>query len=193
MDWMESYRIDDELDTFYEVGYISKAHGIRGEVFIRLFNLQAEWLDQAQSLELTSRVQHLGKVHRLSIQSQRRHKEGVICKFTEVNTRNAAEDLKGWTVLLNRTLLTSEANKNDDLYLLELEGFRLVDKKEGEIGIVNGFLVGEMQDLLEVSTPEGVLQVPYVDDFIIRIDREKRLIEMDLPEGLTELVDRTRK
>ncbi len=41
---------------------------------------------------------------------------------------------------------------------------------------------------MKINTPAGKeLLIPFHEDFIISIDKRKKIIIMDLPEGLTEI------
>ena len=57
-----------------------------------------------------------------------------------------------------------------------------------EVGLIRDVLENSPNDLFVVETegnPE--ILIPVSDDWIVRVDRENRKIEMTLPEGLTEV------
>jgi len=56
------------------------------------------------------------------------------------------------------------------------------------LGSVNEIIENPGHSLLQVSIPGGrVLLVPFHEDFIVSVDAAKKIIIMDIPEGLTEL------
>ncbi|MDE6338284.1 MAG: ribosome maturation factor RimM [Muribaculaceae bacterium] len=70
----------------------------------------------------------------------------------------------------------------------DLEGFRVVDKDLGEIGELESIDDSTENQLFIVRTHDGEeVFIPIVDDFIVDIDQENRIINTSLPEGLVEL------
>jgi 16S rRNA processing protein RimM len=56
------------------------------------------------------------------------------------------------------------------------------------LGEVTNIIENPGQILLILKSPEGKeILIPFHEDFIVSINKKKKLIEMDLPEGLTEI------
>ena len=56
------------------------------------------------------------------------------------------------------------------------------------LGIVTEIIQNPGQWLLNVSSPEGRnMLIPLHEDFIVKIDKVKKILVMDIPEGLTEI------
>ena len=86
--------------------------------------------------------------------------------------RNDVEDYMGEELLLG-----------DDL-----EGYRVVDKDLGEIGVLESIDSSTENELFVVRTPDDEeVYIPIVDDFIVDIDQENGIINTSLPEGLVDL------
>ena len=51
------------------------------------------------------------------------------------------------------------------------------------MNIINNY----QQDLIEVMYIEKKLLIPYVDEMIIQIDHNEKVIEMELPDGILDL------
>ena len=82
------------------------------------------------------------------------------------------------------SLPTLEGNK---FYYHEVEGFKIVDKKNGDIGFIKYVNDKSPQHLFVLDHNKKEVLVPINDDLIIDIDRKEKLIRMDLPSGLIEL------
>lgn len=68
------------------------------------------------------------------------------------------------------------------------EGWVVVDSEEGEIGVVEGLVENPGQALLEVGRPDGGrVLVPVVDEIVRDVDAKRRIIGVELPQGLLDL------
>jgi 16S rRNA processing protein RimM len=170
-----------EKDAFVRVGKMKDAHGIRGELFIVLFAGQAAWIDKLKEIRLV-KDDGSGQAQIFGVKSVREHKNGLIVKSGDIRDRNHAETLKGLLLEIPSSYLVSE--KGEELYLAEVEGFRVHTKHRGEVGAIVGFSSNGVQDLLIVETQDGPFEVPFVDAFVEKIDYESGIVYMDLPLGL---------
>jgi 16S rRNA processing protein RimM len=173
-----------KFEGYHCVGWVSMAHGIRGEAFVRLYAGRSDWHSQAKSLSLLMKGTDVLKV--LSVQKITPHKDGLIVKFAEVRDRNQAEAIAKSGVYITEDLLQSP--EGEPVFLKQIEGFEIVDKQGVLLGKISGFGSNGPQDLLKVDTPEGKeALVPLVDAFLVHIDFDKQRVTMDLPPGLFSL------
>jgi 16S rRNA processing protein RimM len=77
-----------------------------------------------------------------------------------------------------------EGNK---FYYHEIEGFKIKDKKVGELGFIKYVNDKSPQHLFVVDYNKKEILIPINDDLIENIDRKEKLINMNLPSGLIEL------
>jgi 16S rRNA processing protein RimM len=159
------------------IGKIAKAQGIKGEVFVYLLAKEAAWLDGLETMFLCLKDWAAYKVERA-----RFHKQGLIVKLEGIDTRNQAEELKNVEVGIDPELLVSA--EGESIYLEEVLGFKVIDKSLGDIGVIEEFSSNGAQDLLVISKDKKRWEVPFVDEFIVDIDWDKKSINLDLPEGL---------
>lgn len=172
---------------FHCVGWAKSAHGIRGELFVRLYAGQADWLDAVTELHLLLPGQ--SQLQPFEIELARPHKEGLIVKLSGVGDRNRSEELQKSRVYIDEGALASESGER--IYLREVLGFKVFDKEAGELGVVAGFGTNGAQDLLRVHTPEGREHlIPFIDPFIVHIDFDKQELKMDLPPGLLTIEEK---
>lgn len=108
--------------------------------------------------------------------------------FAEITDRTAAEKLQGAELYLNRADFPDLLE--DEFYLGDLIGARVILANGDEAGVLTGFSSNNIQLLLEVKTPSGyVASVPLVDAIVLDIDCENKIITIDPPAGLLEPLD----
>ena len=66
-------------------------------------------------------------------------------------------------------------------------GFKAFDQDHTYIGEVRGLISLKEQDLFSVIDQDKETIIPAVPSYIIRIDRRRKEIHLDLPEGLLDL------
>ena len=108
-------------------------------------------------------------------------------KLEDIDLPDQADMLIGADVFLPLDKLPVLSGTN--FYYHEIIGFTVVDlNTSSEVGLIRDVLENSPNDLFVVETegnPE--ILIPVSDDWIVRVDRENRKIEMTLPEGLTEV------
>ena len=105
--------------------------------------------------------------------------------FEDVNDENEAKDLINKDVYLpTNSLPFLEGNK---FYYHEIEGFKIKDKKVGELGFVKYVNDKSPQHLFVVDYNKKEILIPINDELIENINRKEKLINMNLPSGLIEL------
>lgn len=146
---------------------IAGAHGVRGEVHLKLF------AESITSIARYGKVQIGGRDYRLV--SVRPSGPGAVARFAEVGDRNAAEALRGELVTVGRDALPPL--EDGEYYHADLIGLPC-ETTEGEpLGVVAAVENFGAGDILEVEQPGGRLaMVPFregvadLQDGKIRID-----------------------
>ncbi len=107
--------------------------------------------------------------------------KGLVIKPKGYDSRNDVERLKGAFVYVNRNDLP-ELNE-DEFYLADLEGLKVVDKKNNPIGKVGWFFYNGAHHIMVVykkNNPKKQIWVPFVKDAVIKIDDDLIVIDTDL-------------
>lgn len=164
------------------VGWVHSAHGIRGEIFVRLAAGQADWLDSLESLFLL--LPTAEALSEFAIEVARPHKDGLIVRLKGVTDRNRSEELRKSSVYIDSTLLTAEPGER--VFLKQILGFTVVNAGV-KVGAIVGFASNGPQDLLRVKTQAHEALIPFVDDFIVQLDFDKREVNMNFPPDLLTL------
>ena len=164
---------------------MSKSHGIKGEIFIRSFNSQANWPQTLSSIKIGDRL--------FSIEGCSIHKQGFIVKLKDCNNKEEANQLKSQPVFLAKEYFTSK--KGENIYLAELMGFDVFVSDYGEVGKITEFQSDKYQDFLVVADNLGrdklekthIYLVPFVSDYIQKIDFKEKKLTLNLPENFLSL------
>lgn len=165
----------------FVVARIGKPHGLRGEVTVQVHtdDPQGRFVPGAQ---LATDPAARGP---LTLATVRVHQGTYLLGFEGHTDRTAAEALRGTRLLVAEE---DEAEDDDAWREEELIGLavRLVDGTP--LGEVSALHVREVQDLLEVRTPQGrLVLIPFVDELVPEVDEEAGTVVVDPPPGLLEL------
>lgn len=168
------------------VGKVKGAHGIRGDLYIIIFSKDVSWIDRACHLVLQKQDQSF---ENYEIEMIKPYKDGFIVHFEGVSDRNLSEKLVGYQVYVNKDLFQSA--DDEPPYLVEIENYMVVDQTLGQLGRIEGFSSNGIQDLLEVNVQLNgrsfVADIPFVNDFVLQINHEQKLIVTNLPAGLLDI------
>lgn len=167
---------------WYKVGWVKDAHGLKGELYVQLHAKKADWSQALKTFSLKNSKTE--EMQTLTVKRIKPHKFGVIVLPEGFSNRNQSEAVKGFEFYIPKDILVSR--EGDAPYLIEVLGFRIVDQALGDIGAIEAFESNGAQDLLVVSYQGRQVLVPFVDAWVIQMDRENKTIQMDLPPGLLD-------
>jgi 16S rRNA processing protein RimM len=130
---------------------VAGAHGIKGEVRLKLFASGVESLRRHASVEVGGRT--------LRLQSVKPGKTAV-ARFAEISDRTAAEGLRGSLVTVARSALPPLGP--GEYYYADLVGLRCEDAAGGLLGTVVGVENFGAGDILEIEQVGGKrVMVPF--------------------------------
>lgn len=170
-----------DLPARVTVGRVLRPHGVRGEVVVELLSDVPGRLDPGSPL-LAAREAG-GPAKPLRVIEQRPHKSGVRLRFEGIGDRDAAEELRGIWLEVDRSQVP-EAPPGT-YYHYELLGCRCHDG-DRDLGEVVDLVEDGGGLLLIVQDGERRVPVPFVERFLREIDVGAGRIVFDLPEGLLE-------
>jgi 16S rRNA processing protein RimM len=170
------------VNEFYFLGKITRKFSFKGDLIIFL------------DTDAPSEYYHLDKIF---IKIKDRYipyfieeifpykNNSIRVHFEDINDENEAKMLINKEIYLPcNSLPVLEGNK---FYYHEIEGFKIKDKKVGELGYIKYVNDKSPQHLFVVDYNKKEILIPINDDLIENIDRKKKLINMNLPSGLIEL------
>lgn len=166
-----------------KVGKVKEAHGLKGELWVIVFNKTWAWLDAIDSFALGRGEDGIDQVYHL--EKGRPQSGGLVIRATELQNRNQAEALLNHFFYIESE--EDEATTTEPAHLARIRGFEVFDSDQ-LLGPIIGFASNGPQDLLQVRLSDGSsVDIPFVEAFITEIRSQEKQIRMQLPEGLIEI------
>lgn len=172
----------------FVVGHCSKAHGTKGELFVWPLTDNPDVIFAAGQTLLPG--DHEGALLRgapsVVIEAARPFKRGLLVKLEGYDTREAADTLARQYLLVpaGRVAPLDEG----EAFYHEILGMAVRTVTGDHVGTVREVYEAVPSDLLEVVGDDGrVRLVPYADRIVRELDRERRVIIIDPPDGLLDL------
>ena len=169
------------------VGHLTKAHGTRGEVLIRLLTDEPEsvFVPGARVI-LGDREGELGTAPlEQEVESSRPYRKGWLVKLGGIEDRTRAQELAG-RYLLVPTEERGELEEGE-YYYHQLLGLEVETVDGQDVGRVREVYETEPHHMLEVKGAHGVHLVPFRKALVKELDLERARLVIDPPEGLLEL------
>jgi 16S rRNA processing protein RimM len=168
-------------DCFY-LGKIVRKHSFKGEVVIKLDTDEPELYIEMESVY----VDFGNNLVPFFIEKSSLHKGNQLrVRFEDVNSEADADAILKSDIYLPLTLLPKLSG--DQFYFHEIIGFKVVDRIFGEVGIIVKINETAAQPLFEIDREGKEIFIPMVDEFIKKVDRANKTIEVQTPDGLIEL------
>ncbi len=163
------------------LGTITKVHGFEGAVTVRIDKAYTERIPELKSVFLEIE----GKPVPFFIADLEYHGTDILrLKFEGYESIQNVHEFTGCRVFLT----TGEIEKEESESFENLTGFKIRSSVNKSIGTVIGIIENPGQILLIIDAGSGrEILIPLHDDLIIAVDKKKKIIRMDLPEGLTDL------
>lgn len=165
----------------FHLGYISKIVGYKGEV---LFMLDVDDASNYRKLESVF-IEISNDLVPFFIQSIQIRKESAAVKLEGIDNDEQAQVLVKNQLYLPLSFLPPLKGK--EFYLHEVVGYTVIDKNFGEVGSIENVLDFPQQKILSVKHGTKEVLIPVRDEFILLLDRNKKIMEIEAPEGLIEL------
>ena len=175
-------------DEWLVVGLITSCHGINGQVKVkslsdfeeRFLKPGVRWLQKEDEsptkIELTSGYKQPGK-------------ENFILRFQGISTRNRAEELKKFKILVKSNELPEL--KKEEFHLLELVNMPVKIFQNKELKVIGKVinLENEKNNLIVVELFENQKKVliPFVKEIVPLVDIKKNFMIITPPNGLLDL------
>ena len=103
-------------------------------------------------------------------------------KFETISSENQAQEYIG------KEILTTKNNNQDkdDLPISKFIGFNVFDKNKN-IGKIVDYNNIPGNPLIILENDNNEIFIPFNDDFVVKIDNKKKLLYLDIPDGLLGL------
>lgn len=164
------------------IGRLTRAHGLKGELEVRL-----DWPDSRALLEAERVLLSLpdGASDSYVIASTRSTGKGILVRLEGVEDRNAAEALCGSTVSVDRADLPPL--EEGEYYLCDLVGLE-VSGPSGPLGRVLEIQMYPSVDAVVIEAPNGACyEQPLLPEWLERVDVKGAGIVLRSLDGLLEV------
>ena len=170
-------------DDCYQLGHITKTHGVNGEM---VFFLDVDDPGLYEDLDSVL-IEVKGELIPYFIESIAIVKGSrAIVALEGVETIEQAERFIKANLFLPLENL-DPIDDNTRFYFHEIVGYQLVDSNLGMLGTVATVYSMDTQDLIAMEYQGHEVLVPINSDIVHTIDREKKQLQVTLPEGLLEV------
>ncbi len=177
-----------KIEDCYKIGYVSKTHGLKGEVTVNTMP-ECPDLSSIETIYLGDNlVPHF--VKSISVKGDK-----AFVKFEDINDIDAASELKGSSLYLAK----SERPKlsRGEFYNDEVVGFEVESVPEPSRGssVARGIVLGTVNDIMEAGPNRFLVLdhngkevlIPINGPFIKSINKTKKRVTVELPEGFLDI------
>ena len=170
-----------DFDSCFQLGYVIKTHGLKGEVSVFLDTDQPEAYRELESVF----VEQDKRLIPFFIDKIQVRGEKAVIKFEGIDDIQAANAMKSTSLWLPLDILPEL--KGNEFYYHEIVGFDVEDKKHGNLGKVTAVYTSGNQDLVAVDYKGTEVLIPITKDILYKVDKSEALIFTNLPDGLLEI------
>lgn len=166
-------------DGLLAVGMILRPHGIRGAVVVEvLSDFPGRFLPGSRLLLETE-----GTFREVVVSSSSLHKGRLLVYLEGVDDRGRAERLRNCCLWIPER--QADTLGEGEYWIHELVGMRVFREDGSELGRVGDIVLRDAQDSITVVRPDRhEFQVPFVGEFVKRVDIGDRTITVRLIEGM---------
>ena len=158
-------------------GEIGRPHGTAGEVYVVPISDDPHRWDGGARLTRADGSE-------IVVERSRRHRGNrLLVKFAEIDSRAAADRLRGPVYVGSDRLRALEEGQ---YWQHDLIGCRVSTVQGADVGAVSEIVTGPAQDLMSVAAAGRTILVPLVEPIIVEVDVAAERVVIDPPEGLLD-------
>jgi 16S rRNA processing protein RimM len=169
-----------DVSSSYKIGLILKPHGLKGEVTISI-DSDAPDMTEIESVFIEKDNRLIP--YFIELISVRDNKAFV--KFEDIDSPEAAKLISKHALYLPKS--SRPKTGRGEFYDDEVIGFTVEDETAGNLGNVREVMSAGLNRLLVVMREDKELLIPVNGPFIISINKSKRKITVNLPEGFLDI------
>ena len=170
-----------KVEDVYRIGLINKPHGVHGEL---LFTFDDDIFDRMEADYIICMMD--GILVPFFFESYRfRSDSTALIKLEGIDTEQQARRMTNVEVFFPKEHV--EELEDNELTWSYFVDFLIKDVNEGEIGKVIDVDDSTINTLFVVDHNDTEVLIPAQEDFIVDLDRGKRVITMQIPAGLLDL------
>ena len=169
------------INDCYKVGYVVKPHGLKGEVTISLdLDAPVDW-ENLKSIFIEKKSQLVPYfIESISVRNDK-----AFVKLDDVDTPEYATLLKGGSLYLPKKDRPKPAK--GEFYSEDVIGFEVLDAERGILGKVQDVEHAGPNRFLIIEYNKKEVMIPVNGPFITGINKSKKKISVNLPEGFLDI------
>lgn len=170
-----------EIGSCFKIGFVLRTHGLKGEVTLSLSDDAQVDLESVKSLflEQDNRLVPFF-IDSISVQGNK-----ALVRFEDVTAIDDASKLVKQSVYLEKS--KRRKSGRGEFYDDEIIGFEIVDETIGSLGVIGGVMQAGPNRLLVVDYEGKEVLIPVNGPFITNIDKRKKSVSVQLPDGFLDI------
>jgi 16S rRNA processing protein RimM len=174
--------------TWVLIARLVRPHGLRGELIAEILTDFPERFHQRSRVFLIPTERVGSRPREVELENFWFLRSRIVIKICGIDSINDAEALRGFEVAIPAA--ERAPLEPGSVYVSDLIGCRVVDLNRDALQV--GTIADVDRDsssteLLVVRRGNEELLIPFVAEYVVRVDLENRRLEMRLPEGLLEI------
>lgn len=164
------------------IGKIIGVHGLNGNLKVSSFSESPSIFSPGSNI-LVKKLKEYEKEY--TVESAKPYKNGILLSFTAIKSRNAAEEMIGAELFVQKESLP--ALDEGSFYWFDLIGLSVFTDKQVFLGRVTSVFSTGANDVYVVNDPENPdteILIPALKKVVKCIDLSNSKMYVDLPEGL---------
>ncbi len=172
------------MENLRKIGYTQKPHGLAGELKVSIEEMYEEDFLQCETVFLNIK----GKLLPFFVETIRGG-NFLIVKFEDVNNKEKATEIQGKELSVRERDLIPDDSRVKPIIesYTYLAGYLMMDKTAGQVAVIQEVIEMPQQEMAVVTYKNRELLIPLHPTLVAAIDKNKKEILMDLPDGLLDL------
>ena len=159
------------------VGVITRPHGVKGEVWVKVINKSDKFLD-GQTSKVLLGVDQVA----CELESFRVHRNGLLIQLAGCDDRNKADALRGSEVYVSADQM--KPLRPNEYYVSDLIGLSVFTENGVHIGDLVEVLPTGANDVYSISGEDGEILLPAIKSVIKYVDLMERKMTVCLLPGM---------
>ena len=171
-----------DLSDCIELGTITKCHGVRGQILLRLSNLSFEDIKELEPVFIE--IDGLPVPFFISSYEQRSN-DTLVLSIDDVNKEEDTRELINCRVYVHSSQIAyiEDLLPQTDL----LVGYTVIDIHLGKLGVIDEILDFESNTLLKILNEKKEILLPLHEDFVQEVDTANNILRVNAPEGIMDI------
>ena len=166
-------------EEVFKIGVINKPHGVKGEVSFTFTDDIFDHVDCDYLILLMD-----GILVPFFMEEYRFRSDNVaLVKFEDIDTTEQARKFTNVEVYFPKKFMDEQEDVTSWNFFI---GFRVEDVHHGYLGEITDVDDTTINVLFSIEKDGEELLLPAHEEFIIDLDREKKVMKVDVPDGLIE-------